>query len=160
MGKRKKSTRSKAEQRHYNMSRIRSKNTRIEVKLRKALWHRGIRYRVNYALLPGKPDIAITKYYIAIFCDGEFWHGKNWGEKKEKIATNRSYWISKIERNIARDNEVDKKLNALGWQVLRFWGKDIECHLEACIADVEDAILESIIQKSDAKKMDYSELDT
>lgn len=148
MGIKKKPKRTKVEQRHYNMRRIRSKNTKIEVRLRKALWKIGIRYRINYSALPGKPDIAITKYKIAIFCDGEFWHGKDWGTKKEKINTNRDYWVPKIEKNIERDNEVDKKLYSLGWKVLRFWGADIEKHLEECICDVQDAILENIVQKN------------
>jgi DNA mismatch endonuclease (patch repair protein) len=69
--------RTKPEQIHYNMSRVKNKDTSIEITLRKALWHSGIRYRKNYTKLPGKPDIAITKYRIAVFCDGEFWHGKD-----------------------------------------------------------------------------------
>lgn len=146
MAKKIRSPRTKPEQRHYNMSRIRSSNTKIEVRLRKALWHRGIRYRINYSALPGKPDIAITKYKIAIFCDGEFWHGKDWQMKKQKINSNRDYWLPKIEKNISRDSEVDKELFALGWKVLRFWGVDIQKNLEDCISDVQDAILESIVQ--------------
>lgn len=153
MSKRKKSPRTKEEQKHYNMSRIKSKNTKIEVRLRKALWHSGIRYRINYSVLPGKPDIAITKYRIAIFCDGEFWHGKDWGTKRAKIATNRDYWIPKIEKNIDRDTQIDKELYALGWQVLRFWGKDIEKNLELCVNEVHDAILQDLIQRMDC----YSE---
>lgn len=148
---RQKSTRKKVDQRHYNMSMIRSRDTKIEIRLRKALWHLGIRYRVNYPKLPGKPDIAITKYKIAIFCDGEFWHGKDWKAKKEKIHSNRDYWIPKIEKNITRDEMVDKELNALGWQVLRFWGTDIQKDLEACISDIQDTILAVIIQNTESK---------
>lgn len=131
------------------MSRIRSKNTKIEIRLRKALWRSGLRYRINYAMLPGKPDIAITKYKIAIFCDGEFWHGKDWIIKKNKINSNRDYWIPKIERNIERDARTDRELYALGWHVLRFWGKDIEKNLEDCVYDIQDVILQDIIQQSD-----------
>jgi len=133
------------------MSRIRSSNTKIEIRLRKALWHLGIRYRINYPALPGKPDIAITKYKIAIFCDGEFWHGKDWQVKQQKINSNKDYWLPKIEKNIYRDNEVDKKLSALGWRVLRFWGADIQKNLDDCISDVQDTILESIIQCCEVK---------
>ena len=133
------------------MSQIRSQDTKIEIRLRKALWHLGIRYRVNYPALPGKPDIAITKHKIAIFCDGEFWHGKDWQAQKEKINSNRDYWIPKIERNIMRDAEIDKKLHALDWKVLRFWGMDIQKNLEACISDVQSAILEDIIQQNEVK---------
>lgn len=149
--KRKKSARTKAGQRHYNMSRIRSQNTKIEIRLRKALWHLGIRYRINYSALPGKPDIAITKHRIAIFCDGEFWHGKDWQEKREKINSNRDYWIPKIERNMMRDAQIDKELHALDWKVLRFWGMDIQKNLEACVCDVQSAILEDIIQQNEEK---------
>ena len=151
MAKKVHSPRSKPEQRHYNMSRIRSNNTKIEVRLRKALWHLGIRYRINYSALPGKPDIAITKYKIAIFCDGEFWHGKDWKIKKQRINSNRDYWLPKIEKNILRDSEVDKELFALGWRVLRFWGADIQKNLEDCVSDVQATILESIVQSCEIK---------
>ena len=73
------------EERSNIMKKIKSKDTEPEVRLAKELWKRGIRYRKNYSLLPGKPDIAITKYKIAVFVDGEFWHGYNWEEKKEKL---------------------------------------------------------------------------
>ena len=100
--------------RRYIMSRIRNKDTSIEVSLRKALWGAGIRYRKNYREIPGAPDIAITKYQIAIFCDGEFWHGKDWETKKARIKSNRDYWIEKIERNINRDSETDRTLYGMG----------------------------------------------
>jgi DNA mismatch endonuclease (patch repair protein) len=83
------------EQRRKNMQHIRSTDTSIEIKLRKALWHEGIRYRKNYKALPGKPDIAITKYRIAVFCDSSFWHGRDF-EKKKPVATNHQYWDAKI----------------------------------------------------------------
>jgi DNA mismatch endonuclease (patch repair protein) len=134
--------RTKTEQIHYNMSRIKSKDTTIEIALRKALWHSGIRYRKNYTKLPGKPDIAITKYKIAVFCDGEFWHGKDWNSKQGQIQTNREYWVPKIERNINRDNMTDKHLDNQGWIVLRFWGKDIQKNLAACVEEVKDVIFQ------------------
>jgi DNA mismatch endonuclease (patch repair protein) len=130
------------EQRHKCMSHIKSNNTSIEILLCKALWHEGIRYRKNVKTLPGKPDIAITKYKLAIFCDGELWHGKNWEIRKNEIKTNRDYWIPKIERNITRDNENDKKLENKGWIVLRFWGKDIKKNLKACVNEIKDTIYE------------------
>jgi DNA mismatch endonuclease (patch repair protein) len=139
----KKSTRkTKEEQRHYNMSRIRSKNTKIEANLRNALWHEGIRYRKNYKALPGKPDIAIMRYRIVIFCDGEFWHGKDWEIKKPKIQSNREYWIAKIERNMSRDNENELLLQNLGWTVLRFWDGDIRKSLATCVEEVKEAIFQ------------------
>jgi len=130
------------EQRHKCMSNIRSSNTSIEILLRKALWREGIRYRKNVKSLPGKPDIVITKYKIAIFCDGELWHGKNWETRKSNIKTNSNYWINKIERNILRDNENEKQLENTGWIVLRFWGKDIKKNLMACVDEVKETIYE------------------
>ena len=123
------------------MSRIRSKNTSIEIQLRKALWHEGIRYRIHYAALPGKPDIAITKHKIAIFCDGEFWHGKDWETRKENIQTNRNYWLPKIERNIVKDNEIEKKLTYSGWTVLRYWGNEINKSLAECVQEIKETII-------------------
>ena len=130
------------EQRRKSMSKIRSNNSSIEILLRKALWHEGIRYRKNFSKLPGKPDIAITKYKIAIFCDGELWHGKNWETRKNSIKTNRDYWVPKIERNITRDNDNEKKLENMGWIVLRFWGKEIKKNLVNCVSEIKDTIYE------------------
>lgn len=137
------------EQRHKNMSRIKGKDTEIEIRLRKALWHKGYRYRKNYKELPGSPDIAITKYQIAIFCDGEFFHGKNWEELRIKLenSNNSHFWINKIARNIDRDDEVNKQLNALGWTVLRFWGEDIKKHLDECINVIEEAVFDNIVDR-------------
>jgi DNA mismatch endonuclease (patch repair protein) len=130
------------EQRHKNMSRIRSSDTSIEILLRKALWREGIRYRKNYNKLPGRPDIAITKYKIALFCDGELWHGKDWEDKKKRIKTNKDYWIHKIERNIARDTENEKKLASMGWTVIRFWGNEIKKNLTDCVNEIKETIYE------------------
>jgi DNA mismatch endonuclease (patch repair protein) len=130
------------EQRHKCMSHIRSNDTSVEVLLRKALWHEGIRYRKNVKTLPGKPDIAIPKYKIAVFCDGELWHGKDWEIRKENIKTNRDYWIPKIERNMARDIENEKKLENMGWTVIRFWGKEIKKYLMECVNEIKVTIYE------------------
>lgn len=130
------------EQRHKNMSHIKSNDTSIEILLRKSLWHEGIRYRKNFNILPGCPDIAITKYKIAIFCDGEFWHGKNWDKRKQTLKTNREYWIPKIERNITRDNKIEKELENMGWVVLRFWGNEITKKLDECISEIKETIYE------------------
>lgn len=123
------------EQRHRNMSAIRSKDTSIEVVLRKALWHRGHRYRKNYAKLPGKPDIAITKHRIAVFCDSEFFHGKDWDQLKLRLerGSNSEYWIRKITRNMERDKVTDQTLRDMDWTVMRFWGKEIIKHTEDCV---------------------------
>ena len=137
------------EQRKKNMKAIRSKDTAIEVILRKALWHKGYRYRKNYSLLPGSPDIVMTKYKIAIFCDGEFFHGKDWGTdlfpRLEK-SNNSAFWINKISRNMERDNENDKKLHYQGWTVIHFWGNDIKKHTDECIRVIEEAIFKQKIE--------------
>ena len=122
------------------MSKIKSKDTSIEVSLRKALWHAGIRYRKNYSKLPGTPDIAITKHRIAVFCDGEFWHGKDWEKKKSTIKSNREYWIKKIERNICRDNETRMSLQNREWTVVRFWGSEIRNDVEGCVEEIREII--------------------
>jgi len=130
------------------MQHIRSKDTKIEVLLRKALWHKGIRYRKNYSKIPGKPDIAITKYKIAVFCDSEFFHGKDWEELQLRLlkGDNGEFWVEKIGHNRERDEEVNKQLKFLGWTVIRFWGADIKKNLESCIKTVEEAIFDAKLQ--------------
>lgn len=133
------------EQRRKNMQSIKAKDTSIEVKFRKALWHKGYRYLKNYKELPGKPDIVLTKHKIAIFCDGEFFHGKDWEVLKPRLekSNNGEFWQKKIARNIERDDEVNKKLLFLGWTVIRFWGKDIMKNTDECIRVVEEAIFDN-----------------
>lgn len=128
------------EQRRRNMQAIRSKDTTIELRMRKALWARGVRYRKNYKKLTGKPDIAITKYKIAVFCDSDYWHGYDWGNRNLRIKSNRDYWVPKIERNMERDREVTTALQDEGWLVLRFWEWQIRKHLDECV----DTVLRSI----------------
>lgn len=123
-------------QRHKNMVHIKSTDTKAEVQLRKALWAKGIRYRKNDKNLPGKPDIVITKCNIAIFVDGDFWHGRS----MEKIQSNRDYWIPKLTRNIERDKEVNDELTEMGWLVLRFWVSDLQKHFDACLQRILDEI--------------------
>lgn len=132
-----------AEQRKKCMSNIHSKDTEIELGLRKALWQKGYRYRKNYSKLPGKPDIVFPKYKIAVFCDSEFFHGKDWEESLHAQilrGSNADFWERKILRNMERDREVDEELGALGWIVLRFWGKDIKKNLDECVRVVEETI--------------------
>ena len=129
-------------QRSKTMSHIKGKNTKIELILRKALWHKGYRYRKNYSMLPGSPDIALTKYKISIFCDSEFFHGYQWEAKKQRLGTNRGYWIKKIERNITRDRKTDMDLLSMGWVVIHFWGQDILKHTSDCVETIEDLIFE------------------
>ena len=136
------------EQRKKNMSHIRSRDTDIELMLRKALWQKGIRYRKNDSRLPGKPDIAITKHQIAIFCDSSFWHGKDF-ETKKKPETNPEYWDRKIRRNMERDNEVEKSLKVLGWDVIRFWDTDIKHCLDQCVIAVQEMIDRRMLEKEE-----------
>lgn len=130
------------EQRRKNMQHIRAKDTKIEIVLRKALWKKGYRYRKNYKKLPGNPDIALTKYKIAIFCDGEFFHGKDWEVLKPKLekSNNSEFWISKISRNRERDDEINKRLLFEGWTVIRFWGNDITRNTDECVKVIEENI--------------------
>lgn len=128
------------EQRRKNMQAIKSKDTSIEIALRLALWHRGIRYRKNYKSLPGKPDIAITKHKLAVFCDSDYWHGYDWENRHQRIKSNREYWIPKIERNMQRDKEVTAQLQAMGWTVLRFWEWQIKKHLDECVNTIMESV--------------------
>ena len=132
------------EQRRKNMQNIRSKDTKIEVVLRKALWNRGYRYRKNCKNMPEHPDIIFTKYKLAVFCDGEFFHGKDWEVLKPRLekSNNSEFWIKKISRNRERDEEVNKKLLSEGWTVIRFWGNDIKKHTDECIRVIEETIWE------------------
>ncbi len=118
------------------MSKIRGKNTKPELAFRKALYASGYRYRVDYKKLIGKPDIVLKKYKTAIFIDGEYWHGRNWEERKPKIKTNREFWVAKFERNMQRDKEVNAELNHLGYKVFRFWETEVKKELERCLAEV------------------------
>lgn len=135
-------------QRKKNMQHIKAKDTTIELQLRRELWKRGYRYRKNYRKLPGCPDIAITKYKIAIFCDSEFFHGKDWEILRPRLekSANSEYWINKILRNRERDNEVEKQLIFKGWTVIRFWGKDIQRNIDGCIKVVDEVVLDAKTQ--------------
>lgn len=124
------------------MSKVKLKEGEAETLLAKEIWHVGYRYRKNYKKLPGSPDIAILKYNIAIFVDGEFWHGYDWDNKRNKLNRNRDYWIQKIEENIARDVRVDKELKALGWTPIHFWEKEVKKDLKKCVDAVCDVALQ------------------
>lgn len=108
--------------------------------LRNELWRRGLRYQKNRRELPGCPDIVFKGKRVAVFCDSEFWHGYDWDKQKDRIKSNRDFWIPKIERNIARDLEVNSLLGDMGYTVIRFWSKDIKKDVSACADKVEDAL--------------------
>ena len=128
------------EQISYNMKRVKSKDSEIELLLRKELWNRGLRYQKNVKTIFGKPDIVFKGKKIAVFCDSEFWHGFDWENIKDQIKSRRDFWIPKIERNIQRDIEVTEKLTETGWIVLRFWGKDIKKNCTKCADIIEEAV--------------------
>lgn len=122
---------------HKIMSAVKPRNTKPEMLLRKALWHKGLRYRLNVSKLPGKPDIVFTKARIAIFCDGDFWHGHNWAIRgipslEEELARYSEFWRNKILSNIKRDKETTENLTNEGWLVLRFWESDIIANVNKC----------------------------
>lgn len=129
------------EQISYNMSRVKNKNTTIELKLEEELRSRGLTtYTKNQVGLLGKPDFVFEARKVAIFCDGDFWHGFNWKTAKKEIHSNRDFWINKIEKTMARDAHVNAVLAEQGWKVLRFWGHDIKKKPQQCADEVENAL--------------------
>lgn len=112
------------------------RGTRPEKAMGRLLWSSGIRYRKNQRGVPGTPDFCIKKYRLAIFVDGEFWHGRNWEVKKRALKGNREFWVAKIERNMRRDRLVTSQLEAAGWKVFRFWESDIKKRPGVCLGAV------------------------
>ena len=123
-----------------NMKAVKCKGSKIEVMLMKELWSRGLRYRKNVKTVFGKPDIAFIGKKVAVFCDSEFWHGYNWEERKHDFKSHQEFWIPKIERNMERDKDVTAALEADGWTVLRFWGRNIKKNLSECADTIEKAV--------------------
>jgi DNA mismatch endonuclease, patch repair protein len=123
-------------QRSGIMAKIRGKDTSPELAFRRALYARGVRFRVHNKSLPGKPDLSNVSRKFAVFIDGEFWHGHNWEEKKGKLKSNRGFWIPKIERNMQRDAEITQALQAMGFKVFRFWDFQVKGDLEGCVQEV------------------------
>ena len=122
------------------MSRIRAKDTAIERKLGSTMWKAGLRYRKQLNII-GKPDFAFIGAHVAVFCDSRFWHGYGWVDgAKQAIRKNRAFWITKIERSIARDEEVNQALTADGWIVLRFWEDEILTETGACVDRIKAAL--------------------
>ena len=130
------------------MRQVRSRHTSPEVRLRKALWRAGLRYRLCTAL-PGKPDFVLPGHHTVVFVDGDFWHGNQWrlrgfSSLAEQMAclSGGDYWIAKIDRNVARDRRVDAQLGRAGWRVLRFWESEVNADLDTCVQRVLMAIRE------------------
>lgn len=136
----KKETHAGQSSKSYNMSMIRAKDTKAEKSLRKELWKRGLRYRKNCSLIYGKPDIVFLRKQVAVFIDGEFWHGYHFEEIKARIKSNKEFWITKIERNRERDFAITQFLIEQGWVVLRFWDFEIKNDLCRCADKIEQTV--------------------
>lgn len=134
------------EQISFNMRHNKSKDTKPELLLRKALWKRGLRYRKNYKGVCGKPDIVFLKARIAVFVDGKMWHGYDWEHQKNDFKSHREFWISKIESNIERDKKVTKELTVQGWHVIRFWDFEIIKDLARCIDLIEKVYFDKVVK--------------
>lgn len=119
------------------MSRIRSKNTKAELLLRRAMWAAKIRFRIHADSLPGKPDVLIAKYRLAIFVDGAFWHGFEWEKNSLRIKSNIGFWTAKIESNMRRDAQVNSILSERGYTVMRFWDHQVKNELPRCINQIQ-----------------------
>jgi DNA mismatch endonuclease (patch repair protein) len=130
-----------------SIGKVPSAGTAIELRLGSALWAAGVRYRKQYRRLPGRPDFAIPKIKLAIFCDSSFWHGRGWPGTAVQFRTNREFWLPKIERNIRRDAEVNRLLLECGWSILRFWDDDILKRTDYCVTQVLEAIYERMPRK-------------
>lgn len=144
----------------------RAHDTQIEVMLAKELWRRGYRYRKNLRSIPGTPDICFKSHKVAVFCDGEFWHGYNWAQSQKNIKSNQDYWIKKIERNRQRDQQVNQQLQDMGWIVMRFWESTIRKNLGECADQIEAVLRERKIeslhntyQNSNRFYLEYEALD-
>lgn len=118
------------------------KGTRAELLLRQALWARGLRYRLHAKDLPGKPDVIFRRQRLAIFVDGDFWHGRNWGKRREKLkkGSNADYWLAKIGYNIERDKKNTALLEEMGWAVIRFWETDVLDGPNIAAREIVDAL--------------------
>ena len=127
-------------QRRKNMQRVRNKASQIELKLRRAQWHAGFRYRKNLRSVFGCPDVVFLRLKIAVFCDSEFWHGFDWENRKHDFKSRQDFWIPKIERNMARDREVNEHLRAEDWTVIRFFGKQIQRNVDECVRLVAETV--------------------
>ena len=135
------------EQRRRCMQANRSTGTKPERMLARELWRRGYRYRKNVRSVPGTPDICFKSRKVAVFVDGDFWHGRDWERARQRIKSNREFWYAKIERNMARDLRTDQRLQVRGWRVLRFWASEVMKHLSECADRVEEVLREEQIHR-------------
>jgi DNA (cytosine-5)-methyltransferase 1 len=141
------------------MKKIKSSGTQIEIKLREEL----LRQRINFtsvdfviASLPGNPDFVIPECKAVVFCDGDFWHGKE--PEKTQTKSNREFWKAKIQSNISRDKRVNHELKAMGWKVFRFWESEINEDVESCVTQIKDYINETEVNNSNAYTFTFIDL--
>lgn len=130
--------------RSQQMALVKSKNTSFEMMLRRELWRRGLRYRANDKTIFGKPDVVFKRKKIAVFIDSEFWHGKDYPHGRNIPKENNDYWVKKIERNIARDKEVNQTLIQSGWTVIRIWSKDLKKNLAEYVEQIQKTVEDKI----------------
>ena len=123
-------------QRSKIMSKIKGKDSKPELLLRKALWAKNIRFRIHDSTLPGRPDIVIKKYKLAIFIDGEFWHGYNWEKVKQRLQSNKAFWVPKIERNMQKDRISTNQLKEMDYIVFRFWSEEVIKYLDRVVNQI------------------------
>jgi DNA mismatch endonuclease (patch repair protein) len=128
------------EQRSYCMSRIKGKDTGLETLVRSELHKRGFRFRKHLKELPGKPDIVFTKVKVAVFIDGDFWHGYRFPTWEHKVS---NFWKTKISKNRERDTKNHRRLREMGWTVIRLWQHEVRNNFETCINRIEEAVSES-----------------
>lgn len=134
-----------SEQASETLSQVGSEDTEPELLLRKTLWARGLRYRLHRDDLPGSPDIVFPTEKVAVFCDGDFWHGRNWEERKKKLraGSNPEYWIPKIRSNMERDRRQTKELEEMAWTVVRLWESEIKETPSEAASFVEARVLQN-----------------
>ena len=139
------------EQRHKNMAANRGKGTKLELQIGKMLWNAGVRYRKNDKSEFGKADFVNKRYKIAIFCDSEFFHGKDWEVLKPRLekGVHGDFWVKKITNNRRRDDEVNKQLLFMGWIVIRFWGKEIMKNTDECVRVIEETVFDIKMEVND-----------
>lgn len=150
-----------AEQRHNNMAAIHGKDTKPEIIVRKYLFSRGFRYRLNHKRLPGKPDVVMRKYRTCIFVNGCFWHGHEGCTYYRMPKSNVEFWTAKIERNRERDKKVQKELAEMGWHSITVW----ECGLkpnrrEQTLRSLEYTLNKIFLQDRTVRKYEIAEEDT
>jgi DNA mismatch endonuclease (patch repair protein) len=132
------------------MAKVSGVNTKPELLVRKYLFSKGFRYRINVKELPGKPDVVLSKYKTVVFIHGCFWHGHPNCEAARLPASNVEYWIKKVSSNITRDSQHLKRLSLLGWKVITIW----ECELKAKCREMTLTLLEKTILHNTA---DYAQ---